>query len=57
MAEYSEDPGSAQSGESYTVHPNSDFVPQFEALSLRLQVGEAGICRTRFGFHVIQRIR
>jgi hypothetical protein len=57
MAEYSEDPGSAQSGEPYPVRPDSDFVPEFEALGLRLNVGEAGICRTQFGYHIMKRIQ
>jgi len=57
MQEYSEDPGSARSGEPYAVRPDGQFVPEFEALSLRLKVGEAGICRTRFGYHIIKRIQ
>ncbi|MBN1771879.1 MAG: peptidylprolyl isomerase [Deltaproteobacteria bacterium] len=57
MQEHSEDPGSAQTGEPYPVRPESDFVPEFEALSLRLNVGEAGICRTQFGYHIIKRIQ
>jgi hypothetical protein len=57
MSEYSEDPGSAQSGEPYAVRPDSDFVPEFEALALRLNVGEAGICRTQFGYHIMKRVQ
>lgn len=56
MLEYSEDPGSAAAGTTYTVEANGQFVPEFEALSLRLQVGEAGITQTVFGHHVIKRI-
>jgi hypothetical protein len=57
MAEYSEDPGSSQSGDPYAVRPDSDFVPEFEALALRLNVGEAGICRTQFGYHIMKRVQ
>jgi hypothetical protein len=57
MQEYSEDPGSAQSGDPYPVRPESDFVPEFEALGLRLNVGEAGICRTQFGYHIMKRVQ
>jgi len=57
MQEYSEDPGSAQSGDPYAVRPDSDFVPEFEALALRLNVGESGICRTQFGYHIMKRIQ
>jgi hypothetical protein len=57
MAEYSEDPGSAATGEPYPVRPESDFVAEFEALGLRLNVGEAGICKTQFGYHIMKRIQ
>jgi len=56
MAEMSEDPGSAQSGDSYEVTPDARLVPEFIQLGLRLEVGEAGIVETRFGYHVIQRV-
>jgi hypothetical protein len=57
MSQYSEDPGSSQSGDPYAVRPDSDFVPEFEALALRLNVGEAGICRTQFGYHIMKRVQ
>jgi len=57
MSEYSEDPGSAATGEPYPVRPESDFVAEFEALGLRLNVGEAGICRTQFGYHIMKRVQ
>lgn len=55
VAKDSEDPGS-KTGEPYTVDSNSQFVPQFQALALRLKVGEAGIVRTPFGYHVMERV-
>src|SRR5207244_11534048 len=39
MAELSEDPGSAKSGDSYPVTPDAGLVPPFKDLSLRLKVG------------------
>lgn len=57
MEQYSEDPGSAQSGISYDVSPAAALVMPFKALSLRLNVGEAGIVKSEFGLHVIQRVR
>lgn len=57
MAEYSEDPGSAQSGIAYDVSPSAALVGPFKALSLRLNVGEAGIVKSDFGLHVIQRVK
>jgi hypothetical protein len=47
---------SEDSGEVLVVTPNSRFVAPFKALSLRLEVGEAGLVRTAFGWHVIERV-
>ena len=55
MAELSEDPGSAKSGISYDVTPEASLVEPFKALGLRLNVGETGVVKTDFGFHIIQR--
>jgi parvulin-like peptidyl-prolyl isomerase len=56
MADLSEDPGSATSGESYDVTADASFVEPFKKLSLRLKVGEFGVVKTDFGLHIIQRI-
>jgi hypothetical protein len=56
MREYSEDPGSAETGDPYPVRVESDFVEEFERFSLRLNRGEAGIVRTAYGYHIIQRV-
>ncbi len=55
MTELSEDPGSATSGTSYDVTPEASLVEPFKALGLRLNVGETGVVKTDFGFHIIQR--
>jgi hypothetical protein len=55
MAEYSEDPGS-KGGDAYTVTPDAGYVFEFKRLSLRLDVGEAGLVLTTFGWHIIKRI-
>ena len=55
MKELSEDPGSAQSGQSYDVTPDAGLVEPFKNLSLRLKVGEVGVVKTQFGIHIIQR--
>ena len=57
MAQYSDDPGSAASGSAYEVTPSASLVPEFKALGLRLNVGEAGIVKSQFGLHVIQRVK
>ena len=56
VKQYSEDPGSKDSGEPYTVGKATQFVPEFKNLALRLKVDEAGIVKTMFGYHVIERI-
>lgn len=57
MKQYSEDPGSAQSGEPYTVTAATQFVPEFKNLALRLEENEVGIVKTSFGYHVILRVK
>jgi peptidyl-prolyl cis-trans isomerase D len=56
MAELSEDPGSAKSGQSYDVKTDTQFVVPFKNLALRLKVGEVGVVKTEFGIHIIQRL-
>lgn len=51
----SEDPGSA-SGDPYEVKADSPFVPEFKNLAVRLKEKEAGIVKTQFGYHVIERV-
>jgi hypothetical protein len=57
MSQYSEDPGSASGGTAYDVTPGAGLILQFKSLSLRLNVGEAGIVKSAFGLHVIQRVQ
>ena len=56
MREHSEDTGSAQSGNAYTVTPDAGLVLEFRLLGLRLAVGEIGVVETQFGFHIIKRV-
>ena len=56
MAELSEDPGSAKSGEGYDVTPDAGLVPPFKNLGLRLNPGEVGVVKSEFGIHIIQRV-
>lgn len=56
MAELSEDPGSAKTGMSYDVSPEAGLVQGFKDLSLRLKLNEAGVVKTNFGLHIIQRV-
>lgn len=55
MSEFSEDPGSAD-GDPYEVTPGASLVFEFKRLGLRLDVGEAGLVLSRYGWHVIKRV-
>ncbi|MBS1119524.1 MAG: hypothetical protein H6Q90_1752 [Deltaproteobacteria bacterium] len=55
IKEHSEDPGSL-SGDPYPVTATSQMVPEFVKLALRLKLKESGIVRTRFGYHVMERV-
>ena len=57
MAEFSEDEGSAEDGDSYEVRPDSELVFEFKRLGLRLDVGESGMVLSKFGWHVMKRVK
>lgn len=54
-AEYSTDPGSADNNGEYTF-PRGVMVPEFTEWSFSAGIGEQGIVRTDFGFHVMQKM-
>ncbi|MCX5743830.1 MAG: peptidylprolyl isomerase [Proteobacteria bacterium] len=56
MKEFSEDPGSKDTGKPYEVTPAARLVDPFKKLGLRLKLGEAGLVKTQFGWHVIKRV-
>lgn len=56
MKELSEDPGSKDNGKVYDVDAKGHMVAPFKNLSLRLKMGEAGMVKTQFGWHVIKRV-
>jgi hypothetical protein len=57
MKQYSEDPGSKDSGRPYEVTADAPLVEPFKKLSLRLKEGEVGLVKSPFGWHVIKRIQ
>ena len=57
MRELSEDEGSAKSGVAYPVTADARLVPEFKDLALRLKPFEAGLVRSQWGFHVMQRVK
>jgi len=56
MKASSEDTVSAATGTPFRVTPDAQLVIEFRQLSLRLNVGEIGVCQSDFGFHIIKRI-
>ncbi len=56
MKEYSEDPGTKDTGKPYDVSATTQFVEPFKNLALRLKLNEAGIVKTPYGWHIIKRI-
>jgi foldase protein PrsA len=57
MKEFSEDPGSANSGRSYKVAPDAQLVIEFKQLGMRLKIGEVGVVESDFGFHIMKRVQ
>ena len=57
MAEFSEDPGSAEAGSTYRVTPAAQLVFEFKRLALRLDVGEVGLVLSAYGWHVMKRVK
>ncbi len=57
MAAHSSDAATARTGEGYPVEPGMPYEPKFLKLSLRLAVGETGVVRTRYGWHVVKRVQ
>jgi hypothetical protein len=56
MKEFSEDQGSAATGMVYTVEAKSEYVFEFKRMALRLNVGEAGMVLSQFGWHIMKRV-
>jgi foldase protein PrsA len=57
MKEFSDDEGSSQDGKTYDVAPDANLVFEFKHLGLRLQVGEVGLVKSKFGWHVMKRLK
>ncbi|HEY1553281.1 MAG TPA: peptidylprolyl isomerase [Kofleriaceae bacterium] len=55
VQKYSEDPSSLK-GQPYNIKASTPFVPEFKNLAMRLKDKEVGIVKTRFGYHVIERV-
>jgi len=54
-AYYSQDPGSAKNGGRYNNVARGQFVPEFEALSFTLPVGQISeVFESKYGFHFLE---
>jgi parvulin-like peptidyl-prolyl isomerase len=56
MKEFSEDPGSKDTAKAYEVGSETPMVEPFKNMALRLKLGEAGLVKSPFGWHVMKRV-
>ncbi|SEW11102.1 peptidylprolyl isomerase [Chitinophaga arvensicola] len=54
VSEFSDDPGSKQTGGEYDLTPSSQFVPEFKDFAFEGGKGQTKVVKTQFGYHVIQ---
>lgn len=54
VTEYSDDPGSQQTGGKYEDFPRGQMVTEFDAFSFDEPIGALGVVKTQFGFHIIE---
>lgn len=54
VEQFSDDPGSKQTGGEYDLTPSSQFVPEFKDFAFDGSKGQTKVVRTQFGYHVIQ---
>ncbi|MEZ2441606.1 SurA N-terminal domain-containing protein [Chitinophaga sp. RCC_12] len=52
--QFSDDPGSKQTGGEYELTPSSQFVPEFKDFAFDGSKGQVKVVRTQFGYHVIE---
>lgn len=56
MKEFSEDPGSKESGKPYEVGPDTQMVDNFKPMALRMNLGEVALAKSPYGWHVMKRV-
>ncbi|WP_308992912.1 SurA N-terminal domain-containing protein [Mariniflexile litorale] len=54
VTEYSSDQGSVQNEGRYDWHPYNSMVPEFNDFEFEGSVGDLGVVKTIFGFHIIE---
>uniref|UniRef100_UPI0035681F2F peptidylprolyl isomerase n=1 Tax=Seonamhaeicola sp. TaxID=1912245 RepID=UPI0035681F2F len=54
VKEFSSDKGSVDNGGRYDWHPYNSMVPEFNDFEFEGKVGDLGVVKTVFGFHIIE---
>ncbi len=54
VTKFSQDPGSQQKGGKYEDFAYDEFVPEFSKFVANGKVGQIGVVKTDFGFHIIE---
>ena len=54
VAQYSDDPGSKETGGEYDLTPSSQFVPEFKEFAFDGSKGQVKVVKTQFGYHVME---
>lgn len=54
VKEFSSDKGSVEKGGRYDWHPYNTMVPEFNDFEFEGKVGDIGVVKTMFGFHIIE---
>ncbi|HSR50129.1 MAG TPA: peptidylprolyl isomerase [Acidobacteriota bacterium] len=57
MKEHSEDSTTASSGGSYIVSLTAPLGPEFTKMGMRLYLGEIGVVKSPYGYHIIKRVQ
>ncbi|RBL93488.1 peptidylprolyl isomerase [Chitinophaga flava] len=54
VAQFSDDPGSKQTGGEYDITPSTPFVPEFKDFAFEGTKGQIKVVKTQFGYHVME---
>ena len=54
VTKYTDDPGSIENGGVYEWFPKGQMVPPFEKFSFEENIGDIGVVKTTYGYHIIE---
>jgi len=57
MRKHSEDPSTAKTGRPDAVTQDALLLEEFKTLALRLKMDETGVVQSRFGYHILHRVK